>query len=81
MRRADVDGIAALFGEGPAGFVVSGPREALLALSAEAAPSAFLALGSVGGDAVCISAGAATIDVSIEDARGVFESSLAETLS
>jgi phosphoribosylformylglycinamidine synthase len=81
MRRADVDGFAALFGEGPAGFVVSGPREALLALSAEAAPSAFLALGSVGGDAVCISAGAATIDVSIEDARGVFESSLAETLS
>ena len=30
---------------------------------------------------LCISAGAATIEVSIEDARSVFESSLAETLS
>ena len=81
MRRADVDGDVALFGEGPAGLIVSGAREALLELSSQTSPKAFLALGSVGGQSLCISAGAATIDVSIGDARSVFESSLAETLS
>jgi hypothetical protein len=33
MRRADVDAETALFGEGPGGILVSGPREELLALS------------------------------------------------
>jgi phosphoribosylformylglycinamidine synthase subunit PurL len=80
MRQAEIDPTTALFGEGPAGFLVSGPRSALLELSSRAAPSAFLALGSVGGGAIRISAGDATIDVSIESARSVFELTLAERL-
>ena len=51
MRRAGVDGRTALFGEGPGGVVVSGPRDALLELSRNAAGVGFLALGAVGGDA------------------------------
>ena len=52
MRRAEVDGRTALFGEGPGGVVVSGPRDALLELSANAAGVGFLALGAVGGERV-----------------------------
>ncbi|MEX0992831.1 MAG: phosphoribosylformylglycinamidine synthase subunit PurL, partial [Solirubrobacterales bacterium] len=82
LRRAGIDDVAAvLFGEGPAGFVVSGPREVLLELSTQAGPSAFLALGAVGGDSIRISAGAATIDVSVEDARGAFDTAFSARLS
>jgi phosphoribosylformylglycinamidine synthase II len=79
MRRAGCDAEAALFGEGPGGVVVSGEREALMELSRHAAGTGFLALGSVGGDAVRIAAGDATIALSVEDARGVFEAGLADT--
>ena len=81
MRRAEVDARTVLFGEGPGGVVVSGPRDALLELSARAAGVGFLALGAVGGAAVQIAAGAARIDISLEDARNLFESALAERLS
>ena len=78
MRRARVDAATALFGEGPGGVLVSGPRAALLNLSARAAGVGFLALGSVGGGAIRLTAGDATIDVSVEDARSVFECGLGE---
>jgi phosphoribosylformylglycinamidine (FGAM) synthase-like enzyme len=78
MRRADVDAVAALFGEGPGGVVVSGPREALMELSSRAAGVGFLALGSVGGDTIRIGAAAATIELLVEGARGVFETGLAD---
>ena len=48
IHRAEVDSRAALFGEGPGGVVVSGPRESLMELSKKAAGSGFLALGTVG---------------------------------
>jgi phosphoribosylformylglycinamidine (FGAM) synthase-like enzyme len=81
MRRAEVDGRTALFGEGPGGVIVSGPRETLLELSANAAGVGFLALGTVGGAGIEISAGTARIETSLEDAGSLFESALAERLS
>jgi phosphoribosylformylglycinamidine synthase len=83
MRRAEVDARTALFGEGPGGIVVSGPRDALLELSsrANAAAVGFLALGTVGGGRIAISAGTARIDISLEDAGSLFESALAERFS
>ena len=76
MRRADVDAQTAFFGEGPAGIVVSGPRDALMELSKEAASVGFLALGTTGGDAIQLTAGAATIALPVEEARSVFGSAL-----
>ena len=38
-------------------------------------------LGTVGGPAIAVSAGAARIEVSLEDARSLFESALAERFS
>ena len=81
MRRAGVDGRTALFGEGPGGIVVSGPREALLELSTKAAGVGFLALGQVGGDDDRLAAAAARIDISVEDAGGLFDSVLANRVS
>jgi phosphoribosylformylglycinamidine synthase subunit PurL len=83
MRRAEVDARTALFGEGPGGVVVSGPRDALLELSsrANAAGIGFLALGTVTGASIEIAAGTARIDISLEDAGSLFESALAERLS
>jgi phosphoribosylformylglycinamidine synthase subunit PurL len=83
MRRAEADARTALFGEGPGGVVVSGPRDALLELSARAndARVGFLALGTVGGAEIGIAARTARIDISLEDAGSLFESALAERLS
>jgi len=74
MKRAGVDALSTLFGEGPGGIVVSGDRERLMELSAAAARIGFLALGTVGGTSIRLTGGDATIDLSLEDARGVFES-------
>jgi phosphoribosylformylglycinamidine synthase subunit PurL len=76
MRREEVDARAALFGEGPGGVLVTGERDRLLELSHQAAGVGFLALGTVGGSAVRLTAGAATIEIPIEDARSAFESGL-----
>ncbi len=73
MRRADVDAETALFGEGPGGILVSGPREELLALSRRISRHGFLALGQVGGDAVRIGAGIARIDLSVEEATALHQ--------
>ncbi len=80
-RRADVDGRTALFGEGPGGIVVSGPRDALLELSGRAAGVGFLALGQVAGDDLRMAAPAARLDVSVEDAGVLFDSALANRAS
>ncbi len=76
LKREKIDAAAALFGEAAGGLVVSGSREQLLELSAGARDVGFLALGTVGGNAIRVTAADATIDVSVEDARGVFESGL-----
>jgi phosphoribosylformylglycinamidine synthase len=81
VHRAGVDARTALFGEGPGGVVVSGPRDALLELSAKAAGVGFLALGEVGGEHIRISASAARLDLSVEDAGRIFGSALADRVS
>jgi phosphoribosylformylglycinamidine synthase len=81
MGRERIDGEAALFGEGPGGVVVSGPREHLMEISHRARGVGFLALGSVGGDALEIAAGTARIDLSVEEAGGLFHSGLPARVS
>jgi len=81
MRRADVDAETALFGEGPGGILVSGPREELLALSRRISRHGFLALGQVGGDAVRIGAGIGRIDLSVEEATALHQGFLEELFS
>jgi phosphoribosylformylglycinamidine synthase subunit PurL len=81
LRREKLDPETALFGEGPGGIVVSGPREALLEISHRARGVGFLALGSVGGDVLEIAADTARIDLSVEEAGRLFHSGLPERLS
>ena len=80
-RRAGVDGRTALFGEGPGGIVVSGPREVLLQLSTKAAGVGFLALGQVGGGAIALAAPAARLSISVEDAGDLFNFALVSRVS
>jgi phosphoribosylformylglycinamidine synthase subunit PurL len=80
-RRAGVDGRTALFGEGPGGILVSGPREALLELSRVAAGVGFLALGRVGGGEINLGAPAARLDISVEDAGDLFDFALVSRVS
>jgi phosphoribosylformylglycinamidine synthase subunit PurL len=81
LHREGIAPEVALFGEGPGGILVSGPREPLMQLSRNAARVGFLALGQVGGDAVRITAGTARIDLSVEEAGDVFNSGLADKVS
>jgi phosphoribosylformylglycinamidine synthase len=81
MGRERVDAETALFGEGPGGVVVSGPREHLMEISHRARGVGFVALGSVGGDAIEIAAGTARIDLSVEEADRLFHSGLPARLS
>ena len=56
------DPLVSLFGEGPGGFVVSGPRAALDDLGA-------LVVGTVGGDALSVTAGGAALSVDLGELR------------
>jgi phosphoribosylformylglycinamidine synthase len=80
-RRTGIDGRTALFGEGPGGVLVSGPREALLELSGKASGVGFLALGQVGGSTIDLAAPAARLGISVEDAGDLFDSVLANRVS
>jgi phosphoribosylformylglycinamidine synthase subunit PurL len=81
LKRARIDAETALFGEGPGGIVVSGPRDTLMAISRRARGVGFLALGTVGGEAIEIAAGTARIDLPVEEAGGLFHSGLPARLS
>jgi phosphoribosylformylglycinamidine synthase subunit PurL len=81
LHREQLDPETALFGEGPGGIVVSGPRDALMAISQKARNLGFLALGSVGGSGIEIAAGTATIDLSVAEAGRLFHSGLPSRLS
>jgi phosphoribosylformylglycinamidine synthase len=72
---------AVLFGEGPGGFVVSGPPEALDQLAAEAGPVPFVRLGEVRGDQLEMTASAATLSLPIEALGSVFERAIPDLLS
>jgi phosphoribosylformylglycinamidine synthase II len=81
IERDRLDPEAALFGEGPGGVVISGPRATLMAISHRARGVGFLALGTVGGDAIQIASGTARIDLSVEEADRLFHSGLPARLS
>jgi phosphoribosylformylglycinamidine synthase subunit PurL len=81
LHREEIDPDAALFGEGPGGILITGPREPLMQLSQRAARVGFLALGTVGGRNLRIAAGAATIDLSVEEAGDLFVLGLADRVS
>lgn len=81
VHREGIEPEVALFGQGPGGILISGPREPLMQLSRKAARVGFLALGHVGGDGVRITAGTATIDLSVEEAGDLFNSGLADKVS
>ncbi|HKP90482.1 MAG TPA: phosphoribosylformylglycinamidine synthase subunit PurL [Thermoleophilaceae bacterium] len=70
-----------LFGEGPGGVLVSGTAEAIEAIRAEAGDVPVLKLGETGGDALVISAGAATLHLSIEDLKTAHEQAIPDLLT
>jgi phosphoribosylformylglycinamidine synthase II len=63
-----------LFGEGPGGFVLSGPRAALEKLSERLD---LFVCGAVGGDRLRIEMAPALIDLALDELREVYESGLA----
>jgi phosphoribosylformylglycinamidine synthase subunit PurL len=70
--RLDLSAVAddpetALFGEGPGGVVVSGPREAIEGMEGG------LVLGETGGDLLELTTGAGTLRVPVEQARHTWE--------
>ena len=58
------DTLARLFGEGPGGFVVSGPGEALTGLAAQAP---LRMLGTVGGDGLTIATDAGVLSATLSE--------------
>ncbi|MBX5468422.1 MAG: phosphoribosylformylglycinamidine synthase subunit PurL [Thermoleophilaceae bacterium] len=70
----------ALFGEGPGGVIVSGPPEAIDELARIAGAVPFLRLGEVGGDALEIDVGAATLSLRVDEARSLYEGGLPDLL-
>ena len=65
-------GDAALFGEGAGGVLVSAPLETIEGLAEEAGADGATALGEVGGESLELTAGIATLSVSVEEARAAF---------
>jgi phosphoribosylformylglycinamidine synthase len=70
-----------LFGEGPGGVVVSGPPDAIAELIAMAGDVPVAKLGETGGDALVIAAGAATLQLSIEDLKTAHEQAIPDLLT
>lgn len=73
---ADLDAEAALFGEGPGGYVLAGAREELEALAAEAASAGvpFALIGEAGGDVLRVRAGGAALELPLERAARAWRS-------
>jgi phosphoribosylformylglycinamidine synthase subunit PurL len=67
---------AALFGEGPGGVLVSGTVEAIEGLAQQAGPDGLLRLGEVGGSALELTTGVATLSLPVEEARTAYERGL-----
>ena len=65
-------GESCLFGEGPGGFVLAGPRAELEALAGAGVD--LLVVGAAGGDRIAISAAEAAIDVLLADAARAWHS-------
>jgi hypothetical protein len=69
------DSDAALFGEGPGGVVVAGPREAIEALEGATV------IGEVGGDLLELSTPAGSLSIEVERACGVYERAIPDRMS
>ena len=70
-----------LWGEGPGGYVVSGPPEAVDELAGTAGEVPVRRLGAVGGDALAIAAGAARLRVQVTDLKTAHEQAIPDLLS
>jgi hypothetical protein len=66
----------ALFGEGPGAVVVSGPLEAIEGLAENAGADWLIMLGEVGGEALELTAGVATLSLPVEEAKTAYEQAL-----
>jgi len=71
----------ALFGESVGGVLVSGPLETIEGLASEAAGESLILLGEVGGDSLALTAGVATLNVPVEEARAAYEGGLPDRFS
>jgi phosphoribosylformylglycinamidine synthase subunit PurL len=67
---------AALFGEGPGGVLVSGRHEAIQGLAQRAGADGLITLGEVGGEALELTAGVATLSLPVEEAKTAYERGL-----
>jgi phosphoribosylformylglycinamidine synthase len=79
--RVDVSSVAAdsdvaLFGEGPGGVLVSGTLKAIERIAESAGPGCLVRLGEVGGDALELTAGVATLSLPVEEAKTAYERGL-----
>ena len=73
---------AALFGEGPGGVVVAGPRETVEQLVASLAPDTALLLGETGGERLAVETGsAARLEIEVAAAAVAFERGVADHFS
>jgi hypothetical protein len=72
---------AALFGEGPGGVLVSGTLEAIEGLAEQAGADGLIRLGEVGGDALELTGGVATLSVPVEEAKTAYQQGLPDHFS
>ena len=72
MARTGCSAEDALFGEGPGGFLLAGPSQALEALGGHDVPLEMI--GTVGGGSLSGRAGDLEVEVSLVDAEAAFES-------
>ena len=70
-----------LFGEGPGGFVVSGPPEALAELAAEAPEVPLVRLGEVGGEVLNLAGSTARLSLPVEALGSAYEQAIPDLLS
>jgi phosphoribosylformylglycinamidine synthase len=70
-----------LFGEGPGGVLVSGPAAGIEEIRAVAGDVPVVKLGETGGDALVIAAGAATLQLPIEDLKTAHEQAIPDLLT
>jgi phosphoribosylformylglycinamidine (FGAM) synthase-like enzyme len=67
-------GEAAMFGEGPGGFLLAGGRDELRRLGAEAGVIDLFVLGAAGGDRIAVSAAESEVEVALTDAERAWRS-------
>jgi phosphoribosylformylglycinamidine (FGAM) synthase-like enzyme len=72
----DLGGDFPLFGEGPGGILLAGPRESLEGAAESLHPHGFRIIGGTGGDRLDIVAGVATLSVPVASAQEAHRDSL-----